>query len=689
MEDNALLDRMEALGINPIKSQELLKNKRVRDNFVCIFGISKTNNKLFFSLALTLSSSGNEALPILVKGIEKKQILHEQILKGCINANPKTEEELMEFIESTLLTDAEMEQEISKLKGTKKEIMKAVSRHPKLKYASSKKVNEIVDRIDNIERGTSKKRDWLSEGQLSKIHRPGENPQKTQEIMDAHLERTGGMVITRFPPEPNGFLHIGHAKAMNLSFEFAKKYGGKTYLRFDDTNPKNEKKEYYESIKKDVEWLGFTPCEVRTASGYFEEMIKFAFKLIRKGKAYVCHMQAEEIRKCRKEGNLISPWRDRSAAVNEALFQEMIDGKWNEGEICLRLKMDIESKNPLMYDLIAYRVIKKEHPITGNKYCVYPSYDFTHCINDSLEDITHSFCSREFYVREESYYWLLDELDLYKPVQWEFSRLNISNTVLSKRKLTKLVEAGIVNGWDDPRLYTIGGIRRRGFTPAAVNKFVQSVGITFSESIIDVKLLENYVREDLNMCARRIMCVKNPLKIKILNFDGPSKIEIEDMPGSEIKRWVEVSDILYIEKSDFMENPTDDFQRLTLNQSVGLMKLFPIKVREVTEDGLIVERSNEKPKKFIHWVSEFNTPVELRFYYPLFKSFNPEESKDFMEDINENTLEIFNGLADNRIKDSKVGDKFQFLRMGYFCVDSDTSASKIVLNLTLSLKNIV
>ncbi|KAM0687596.1 Glutaminyl-tRNA synthetase [Conglomerata obtusa] len=460
--------------------------------------------------------------------------------------------------------------------------------------ASHNKRNDKVTVIDDYA--------WLKEGELSKIHTPFTNPLNTPEILESHLKRTKGSVITRFPPEPNGFLHIGHAKALNLSYEFSKLHGGRFILRFDDTNPKNELAEYYNSIEKDVQWLlgakeliklpnNKTDDDnsnnknntmnnidnndsntnitsninndsnnnnedannniindshgnyVKTyASDYFQEFINFGKQLIKKGKAFVCHQSKEEIKKFREE-NRDSPFRNRSVEMNLFLFEEMIQGKHKEGSISLRMKMNMQSKNPLMHDLIAFRVIEEKHSRTGDKFKVYPSYDFTHCINDSLEDITHSFCSREFFLRKESYCWLLDELNLYKPVQWEFTRLNIQGTVLSKRKITELIKTGVVCGWNDPRLYTLCGLRRRGFTPSGINNFVKKVGITFSESVIEKKSLENCVRDDLNVVSKKINCVIEPIKIKLNE------------------------EIYFIEKSDFLDEPNFENESEVINKN--------------------------------------------------------------------------------------------------------------------------
>ncbi|KAG0418005.1 putative glutamine--tRNA ligase, partial [Dictyocoela roeselum] len=430
----------------------------------------------------------------IVAGIESNRLVNEKILRGAVawvsEGKPLNDfYGLLHFEDFDEFVDRHFEM-------GRKDLMKKINSHERFKYVDGEKLRILVERLCVADKSRPAKEmdareskienedspniksanNAYEDGLLAMLHRPGENPQLNEKIRAEHLKRTNGKVVTRFPPEPNGFLHIGHAKALNLDFGYAEKYGGITYLRFDDTNPRNEKEEFYQKIIEDVEWLGFKPYKVTAASDYFDQLIDFAFVLIDKGLAYCCHQTKEEIQEYRK-CNKPSPWRGRSIAMNRELFKEMIDGKWPEKSICLRLKMDFLSKNPLMHDLIAYRVIKQPHIRAKKVYNVYPSYDYTHCINDSLEDITHSFCSREFYSRRESYYWVVDSLEIYRPVQWEFSRLNISNTVLSKRKLTKLVDEKIVDGWDDPRLYTISGLRRRGVPPNAINRFARSGGV--------------------------------------------------------------------------------------------------------------------------------------------------------------------------------------------------------------------
>lgn len=564
-------ERLSAMGVAQNKQEELLKNKKIKERLDVILKNARTSNK-FLLVQSQYTTDVN-----ITKAIDNGLLLNEKALK-CVMELGLAYDSLEDYIKEQVVTEEIIKEEARKQTGSFKEIMKAFSE--KFKFNDTRKVAELVQEVLKNRKGGKnaqnhaerpKAKDWLEEGELAKLHLPGSSPQLSEEIREAHLKRTGGVVVTRFPPEPNGFLHIGHAKAINLNFKYAEKYGGYVFLRFDDTNPKNEKLRYYKTIIEDIKWLGFTPKFVTASSDYFEKMIEFGKMLIRKNKAYVCHLPIEDIRNYRREvGSIktgpkpflaaehlekftgrvkkhpgcccpspcpthcgfglqkpvstdipdkeatetffkLSPFRNRSADTNMEIFQEMIDGKWEEETATLRLKMEEDTKNPFMLDLVAFRVIKKPHSLTGNRYKVYPSYDFALCVCDSLEDVTHSFCSREFFTRQESYKWLLENLGLYRPVQWEFSRLNIDAALLSKRKIKKLMKDGVITKFDDPRLFTIQGLRRRGFTPNAINKFCESVGVTFSESSIDVRMLESFVRDDLNNTSKRIMCVRNPI----------------------------------------------------------------------------------------------------------------------------------------------------------------------------------
>jgi len=536
--------------------------------------------------------------------------------------------------------------------------------------------------------------------------------------MEEHLKATGKKVYTRFPPEPNGFLHIGHAKAINVNFGYAQAHGGVTYLRYDDTNPEAEEEKYFTSILETVKWLGFKPWKITYSSDHFDKLYELAVDLIKRGKAYVCHCTGEEIKEQRggenKGPRYDCPHRDRPIEENLQEFQNMKDGKYKEGEAILRMKMDMQNPNPQFWDLVAYRVMYTKHFRTGDKWCIYPTYDFTHCICDSLENITHSLCTTEFRMSRDSYYWLLDALEIYKPVQWEYGRLSITNTILSKRKLNKLVSEKIVNDWDDPRLFTLPALRRRGFTPEAINAFVRDVGVTTANTIINVSRLENYVRDHLNDIAPRIMTIMDPLKVVITNLadDFVQEITVPNKPRDESmgSHKVPFTKTIYIDRSDFREQDDPNYYRLAPNKTVGLLYVeHPITCTEVIKDGEgnIVEirakyedQNARKPKTFIQWVAEspkHNSPVEIevREYSNLFLHENPMDSTavpgGWLSDINPNSLTVVpKAFAEVGINNCKVEDKFQFVRVGYFCVDSDSkldsNPKKIVVNRTVTLK---
>jgi glutaminyl-tRNA synthetase len=550
-------------------------------------------------------------------------------------------------------------------------------------------------------------------GDVLKFHKPGENKQLNEEIMRRHLEATGGRVVTRFPPEPNGFLHIGHAKAINFNFGYAKAHGGVTYLRYDDTNPEAEEQRYYDAIKENVEWLGFEPYKITYASDNFDQLYLYAVKLIEKGKAYVCHMTAEEIRESRG-GDAMgprfdSPYRNRPISENLREFERMKAGEYEEGKAILRMKQDMQSGNPCMWDLVAYRIDKTNaHHRTGRKWCIYPMYDFTHCLCDSIENITHSLCTTEFIMAREAYYWVCDQVEVYKPVQWEYGRLNLTNTILSKRKLTKLVEEGIVASWDDPRLYTLAAVRRRGFTPAAINRFCEEIGITTAPTVVDVRKLESFVRDDLNKTTLRRMAVLEPLLIEFINVptDFTRTISLPNDPRDPSKgdSTIQLTNQIYIDACDFDSSKTDDglFFRLTPKQPVGLYRVgiatfvsseSDKETGKVTKIYVNLDQSEVpevKPKTYIQWVPKQTAiPAEIRIFSDLFKSTSPQSNPaGWLADVNRDSLRIISdALVDSRLADAKVEEKFQFQRVGYFCVDPDSEKDKkLVLNLTVSIK---
>ena len=535
-------------------------------------------------------------------------------------------------------------------------------------------------------------------------------------IIDADLESGKHKEIqTRFPPEPNGYLHIGHAKSICLNFGLAKLYGGKCNLRFDDTNPEKEDVEYVDSIQDDIRWLGFKPDKVLYASSYFDQLYEWAVELIKKGKAFVCQQTLEEMRRDRGTATGAgkeSPWRNRSVEENLDLFERMKNGEFNEGEYMLRAKIDMAHPNVLLRDPVMYRIRKVNHHRTGNKWCIYPTYDFTHGQSDAIEGITHSICTLEFEAHRPLYEWFLDAIGIEKkPQQVEFARLNLTNTVMSKRFLKKLVEEKYVSGWDDPRMPTIAGIRRRGYTPESIRDFAERVGVAKRNSTVSLALLEHCVREDLNKKAERFMGVFEPLKVVITNYpdDLTEEFEAVNNPEDEnsAKRLVSFSKELYIERKDFMEEPPAKFHRLAPGKEVRLRSAYYITCTEVVknEDGSIKElhctydpatkggwsSDGRKVKGTIHWVNARNClKIEARIYENLFEMEDPfevEEGHDFIENMNKNSLQIVDAYAETNLKNLEIGKQFQFERVGYFCIDKDSTPEKIVVNRIVTLKD--
>ena len=536
------------------------------------------------------------------------------------------------------------------------------------------------------------------------------------EIIDEHL-KTGRFdkVITRFPPEPNGYLHIGHAKSICLNFGLAKDYNGKCNLRFDDTNPEKEEEEYVRSIQEDIKWLGFD-WEDREfyASDYFEQLYEYAVNLIKKGKAYVDSSTTEEIKSMRgtltEPGNE-SPYRNRSVEENLNLFERMRKGEFKDGEYVLRAKIDMSSPNINMRDPVMYRIKHAHHHRTGDKWCIYPMYDWAHGQSDSLEGITHSVCTLEFENHRPLYDWFIEELGIHHPQQIEFARLNLNYTVMSKRKLLQLVKEGYVTGWNDPRMLTISGLRRRGYTPEAIRNFAERVGVAKRDNIIDVALLEHSIRENLNKRAQRVMAILKPLKVVITNYPDNKVDELDAVNNPEDpsmgSRKVPFSKIIYVERDDFMETPPKKFFRLSPGNEVRLRYAYIIKCNEVIKNdkGEITELhctfdpetksgsgNTRSVKGTIHWVSaEQAIEAEVRLYDRLFIKENPEEDKDvdFKENINPNSLEIVsNAKLEPSLKNAKQGDKFQFERLGYFCVDYfDSKEDHLVFNRTVPLRD--
>jgi glutaminyl-tRNA synthetase len=538
-----------------------------------------------------------------------------------------------------------------------------------------------------------------------------------REIIDEDLEAGRyDRVHTRFPPEPNGYLHIGHAKSICLNFGISRDYSGKTNLRFDDTNPTKEEQEYIDAIKKDVRWLGFD-WEDREfyASDYFDQLYEWAVKLIKEGKAFVDDLTADQIREYRgtlTEPGRESPYRNRSVAENLDLFERMKAGEFPDGTRVLRAKIDMSSGNVNLRDPVMYRILHADHPRTGNKWCIYPMYDWAHGESDSIEKITHSICTLEFEDHRPLYDWYIQQLGIYHPRQIEFARLNLTYTVMSKRRLLDLVNSGVVRGWDDPRMPTLSGIRRRGYTPEAMRTFCDRIGVGKAEGVVDIALLEYFLREDLNKRAPRAMAVINPLKVVIENYpeDKSEMLECVNNPEdpSAGTRLVPFSKVLYIEEEDFREDPPKQFFRLAPGREVRLRYAYFITCKEVIKDasGKITELrctydpatkggdapDGRKVKATMHWVSASHAvSAEIRLYDYLFAKPDPddvEEGKDYKSNINPKSLEIINDAKlEPSLKDAKPGDTYQFERMGYFCMDPDSTDAKPVFNRTVTLRD--
>jgi len=546
---------------------------------------------------------------------------------------------------------------------------------------------------------------------------PGPRTNFIRAIMDEDLRinKYNGRVHTRFPPEPNGYLHIGHAKSICLNFGLAAEYGGLCNLRFDDTNPSKEEIEYVNCIIEDVRWLGFDWGDrLFYASDYFEQLYQYAVQLIKADKAYVCDLSPDEIREYRgtlTEPGRESPYRNRSVEENLDLFQRMRAGEFEDGSRVLRAKIDMASPNLNMRDPVMYRILRVEHHRTGNQWCIYPTYDWAHGLCDSIEGITHSICTLEFEDHRPLYDWFLDQLAVYHPQQIEFARLNLSHTVLSKRKLLQLVQEGHIRGWDDPRMPTLSGLRRRGHTPEAIRDFCERIGVSKSNSIVDIGLLEYFIRQDLNQRAPRVMAVLRPLRVVIDNYPEDLVEELDAINNPEDlsmgTRKVPFSRVLYIEQEDFREEPPPKYYRLAPGREVRLRYAYFIKCVEVVKDkgtGEVVElrctydpvtRGGDAPdgrkvKSTLHWVSATHAvAAEVRLYDHLFLKANPdeeEEGRDFKSYLNPKSLEALRSCrVEPSLRGAKPGSRYQFERQGYFCVDPDSSEGELVFNRTVSL----
>ncbi|MEJ5367853.1 MAG: glutamine--tRNA ligase/YqeY domain fusion protein [Bryobacteraceae bacterium] len=534
-------------------------------------------------------------------------------------------------------------------------------------------------------------------------------------LKDLETGKYGGRVHTRFPPEPNGYLHIGHAKSICLNFGLAREFGGKCNLRFDDTNPCKEEVEYVESIMEDVRWLGFQWDGLYYASDYFDQLYEWAKVLIRKGKAYVCDLSPEELRQYRgtlTEPGKESPWRNRSVEENLDLFERMRRGEFPDGSRTLRAKIDMSSPNLNLRDPVMYRILHATHHRTGDKWCIYPTYDYAHGQSDSIEGITHSICTLEFEDHRPLYDWFIRELGIYAPQQIEFDRLNLTYTVLSKRRLLRLVEMGFVRGWDDPRMPTLSGMRRRGYTPEAIRTFCGRIGVSKTNGVVELGLLEHCLREDLNRRAQRVMAVLRPVKLVIDNYPEGQVEWMEAVNNPEDPsagtRQVPFTRELWIERDDFRETPPKGYYRLYPGNEVRLRYGYIVKCTGCVKDdsGEVIEvhctydpatrggntPDGRKVKSTIHWVSVAHAfDAEVRLYDTLFVKPDPDDTepgKDWTSNLNPNSLEVLQGCKmEPSLREAKPGDRFQFERLGYFCVDPDTTPEHMVFNRTVGLRD--
>lgn len=794
--------KFASLGIEDAKAKEIMKNKKVATALGEIIeesGASGEQQKAVVALLQSLATKTKDCKDEAAKA--NRKLVSRAILEGRLKTNVQVDA-AWKYVETAgnesndadldkesgvgvVITDEQVAAAVdSYIEANKADIeerrykvvpsvITGVKALPEMKFANPASFKPIIDekilkllgpkderdlvkkkekapKKDEGKKGgdsaTTNTRSMFSEGFLGNLHKPGGNPQKYEERMKEHLEFTGGKVFTRFPPEPNGYLHIGHSKAITVNFGYAQYYNGKCYLRYDDTNPEAEEEVYFRSIREIIEWLGFEPYKITHSSDYFDQLYELAEKLISKGLAYVCFCTPEEVKEQRgasadgkSKGGERFACSHREMAVDKALeeFRAMRDGKYKPGEATLRMKQDLSNPNPQMWDLVAYRVLNASHHRTGDKWKIYPTYDFTHCLVDSIENISHSLCTLEFYLSRESYEWLCDAVEVYRPAQREYGRLNITGTILSKRKILKLVNEGIVRGWDDPRLFTLVAIKRRGVPPGAILSFVSQLGVTTSTTNIQVSRFENSIRKYLEDHTPRLMMVPDPVPVILDNLpdDHFEEISVPFKPGSPEmgEHKVPFTKKVYVDRSDFREEATDDYFRLAPGKSVGLLKV-PCNIRvtsfkkdestgKVTEIHAHYENDIpfKKPKTFIQWVADapsHGSPVkidEVRLFNQLFKSENPSAHPDgFLADVNPESETVLKGaliekgfhevkqkspwVAPKSAEEEKDGlrgkekpgapeaVRFQALRVGYFCMDSDSSDDKLVLNRIVTLK---
>lgn len=782
--------RFAAIGLNEAKASEILKNKKVSKSLTEIIDEAglrgPTDDKklaLLHALATELKGAEIPRRELVSQAIADGRLkTNLQVLEALkyVRANPSSANNSDLDLHAGVgveLSEAQVHNEIANyIQNHKAEIeakryacvpglLGQVKKVPLLKWAAPAMFKPIIDaevlkllgpkdERDVVKKEKKEKkapaaaaasaaptpeRSMFSEGFLGDLHKPGQNPQKYPELMKEHLKATGGKVVTRFPPEPNGYLHIGHSKAIMVNFGYAKYHNGMCYLRFDDTNPEAEEERYFVSILQMVDWLGFKPWKVTYSLDYFDQLYDLAERLITSGYGYVCHCTAEEVKLQRgqkPDGTLggerfACPHRLQSVEQNLEEFRKMKNGFYKPGEATLRMKQDITLDSPQMWDLVAYRVLDAPHHRTGDKWKIYPTYDFTHCLVDLFENISHSLCTTEFILSRESYEWLCDVLKVYRPAQREYGRLNITGTILSKRKIAKLVNEGIVRGWDDPRLYTLEAIRRRGVPPGAILSFINTLGVTTNTTNIQEVRFESAVRSFLDQTTPRLMMVLDPIKVVIENLgdDYEEDVELPYKPGANSDpkfgglRTLKFTNTIYIDRSDYRDEPSADYFRLSPNQPVGLMKVpYNISVRSVEKDlaGNVLcihahydNQEHKKPKTFIQWVpSKGSLKVdEIRVQNRLFKSENPAgHPEGFLSDINDQSEEIFkDAMIESAFFDIKQRSplnikipnlefnieekearpetiRFQALRVGYFCVDKDSTDDKLIFNRIVTLK---
>lgn len=750
MDSDNLEKRFLDISIAPKTVQNILKNKIVSERLGELLDLGnittadKTVGNLLYTTSTKMHSSTYQHSKVLVEYIRDGKINTPDRLAAAFEVlkSMKDEFEVGKFEEETgvgvVITQENVNETVDKLFEDHKEEIKAqewdfpfasfiVKAKDSLKFADGKMIMDTINQKtvallgEKPKAGKKKKapkkakeeskeneeEDDFEEYKRKKISsligRGVATDQNSDEILQKHLKATGGKIFTRFPPEPNGYLHIGHAKAMRFNFMMAADNEGNCYLRYDDTNPEKECQEYIDSIKDCVVWLGYEPYQTTFSSDYFKELYDFAVQLIKKGKAYVCHLSQEEMQKQRMDG-VNSPFRDRTVEENLELFEKMKQGRFEEGECSLRMKIQMDHPNPNMRDHVIYRIKYTAHPHAGDKWCIYPTYDYTHCICDSIENITHSLCTLEFENRRESYFWLLDALEIYKPYVWEYSRLNISSSILSKRKIDTLIKEGHCDSWSDPRLLTLNGLKRRGYTSAAINEFCDCIGVSRkgNEKVVDIKLLEHFIRKDLDENAPRTYCVTDPLKIVIENMSEEDQIPNEadlypNKPEKEGKCTYTLTKTLFIEESDFSEESTAKYYGLTPEQPVRLFSGPFIKFKEVVrnEDGSIkhivvtsYDTVEKKVKGVIHWVSEkYSINARVNLYSRLFNHDNPKAlGKDWLKSINPDSLQVKeNAKIWSHLADIKPYDRFQFLRKGYFTVAEESTDDLKVLNCTVTL----